>query len=901
MKKKLIFSLSFALLVVFLVLGFLRFLPDSKNSEVTFLQHSGESDVYAAFSIDKNTQIPATCTQSISSIKTTNSKNESFNLDVISDENQYKIQPLKGGYVEGEVYTILFPNGCTLSHQAETKATQIRFSIARNEVNHVNVKEEVYDLSDILATFKANNYVVIPAETEVKQGDVLIVQDEKTLENRVVKVMSSEVRDQKLVIKYSDVNIEDVFESIDIYQKIEITEKDIVLNEDNLVQWVSESHFLDAFFTKTGALLSPEDIDFKVKLEKNGKIIINVEPKFYNKDKNPLGIKVKITIETLLNPIVDIRSINDLSIFMNANTRFSVSFSPEGEHKFGEFDSIPMDEFYDLYSEQKNDMHFESKSFSLFSIKVPFHPLTEFYADFSIPFKVEGSLMFENNMSYQVNTTAAVVCKSKCDFYSSSKSENSIKDIYLLGQIDAKLGVKIESGVQLAHMAKLGGQIGFGAYVDAKGLLSSKTLFKSEVKGYYEIDLGSYYDTDFVLKQGNKFLNYEYKLSAVKEKTSFMKMSTLEVLSDSNLSNRYYIRDNQLKLSPITLKMYHLIDKKYREIDVKPEDIKLTIGDTELIVNNSMIQLDSSQLNKTHQINLVWSNNGKIHNHSFEVEFIESKIIEKPFPNLEASEIVWVTDNVWSFRKGNRYGLITHEKVLVEPTFDSHFRGSINSICASKRDDYVCFENQDFKNEQWGMGYGIEYWGLFYDTNKKWTYYSDYGMYVRPENDYFRRYVAIQRIVVGSDADKYFSFSGTEKNEFAIAEISKTSSDFTVKLLTPFDYVSVKYTHSSWTFPESNKPALFVAKGKNNKWGIVDTTGKQMVDLVYDQIIDKSKESDNASKTYFTVVKDGKYYVISGVGEVMYEAEDKEVISEMSGTNFWSQRAGKWYLMDLGI
>ena len=879
--------------------AFFYFKPVAKEGQVTFLENSSNPGSFTAFSLDKNVKISLSCQNSINSVVVTDSEEKQFELSVVHKDNLYLVQPIKGGYQEGERYLLTVPNGCTVTMLEDKSVNSISFSIERKEVNDIQQKDNVVDKNEVLATFKTKNSVEIPADINVKPSDVLIIKDGKTLENRVIKVISEDKKDQITLIKYEDASIEDVFENINLFKKIKITEEDIFVDEDGIVQWMNENQFFDRFFTRTNAKLLPENVVFKVRVEKDGRIIISVEPKFTREDDSFFEIKLKLEIETKLNPTIDIRSLNDLRMHIDGDTKISMSISPDGEHSFADFESIPFDDFQKKYGSQKSEVIYNSKPLNLFSVKVPFHPLIEFYADFSVPMKLEGTLSLENYMTYKVNTSVGITCKAKCDFYSSAKASPSLEKLNFMGEVEAKFGLEVGSGVQLAHMTKLGGQLEFGIYVRGKGLIYMKNPLSLDMDGFFEVNAGIYRTADIVLKDESKFLNYDYRARAIKEEHSFMKLSNLEVLSGNNFSSKYYIRDNQLKLTPIQLKMYHLLDDTYHDVTVNSSDVKIYIGDTELVVKNNVAQLDSSLLNKKHKVDFVWLYNGKEIKDSFQTEFIESKIIEKPFSSLEASEIIWVTENIWSYKKGNRYGLITEANKVIDAMYTSHFH-YFSDICSYRSGNYVGYTTRLDKEIECN-GWGITEWGLLYDSSKKWTYYEDYGMYVRPENRYLDKYVALQRVVVGSGADKFFSFDGSIRDEFAIAEISKSSSDFSVKLLTNFDYTSVRYFRNNFAYPGANKPALFVVRGKNKKWGIVDSSGKQTVELIYDKFLDESKTSDNHSKTFFSVIKDGKHMIISGMGEVMYEAEKDEVLSEINGTKFWSQRNGKWFLMDLGI
>jgi hypothetical protein len=494
-----------------------------------------------------------------------------------------------------------------------------------------------------------------------------------------------------------------------------------------------------------------------------------------------------------------------------------------------------------------------------------------------------------------------------------NKTEWKFYPLYALGKTELKIGLEMESGVQLLYSNRIGASKEFGIYLDLAGTMLMEEFSAEALKGFYDLDFGWYHETSLVFRHDGLFNDVNLEMVVQKKKEPWIVLSNVNIVKKLNTLDKYYIKDNKFLLVKPTVTYYNLIDKKETTLDLPLDKLTLYIDGKPVEKVENFYVIDNKYLDQSNKITATWTYEGKVHEHDIYVKLIRSKIKETFVSSLVASEILHVYENVWSYYNGSKYGLVTAEGTVFPARYDRHFHYGPAGVCSYRNNEYTCFENNNYTKEILGDGWGIEpyQWDLVYDSSKKWlyayTYDMDYNeMLAAPyglDKLTRSRNAMVARVSVGSGATKEYAYDWTERNEFALINLQVQSSGVKYNLLTGFDFKAFVYIDAldAFEYLGTRNQAYYIVKGKNNLWGILESTGKLTVNMEYDRILGNSKESNDPKATFFTVVKDGTFRVIDANGNSFYEGVTGEKLSQTIGDTFWKLVNNQWFSVDLGM
>ena len=798
------------------------------------------------------------------------------------------------GYQEGERYRVTLPDGARFEQVELKEARSIIFVIKKKEVAIEILQVDVKDIRDTKVVIQSENEAIIPFENEVEIGDVLIVEDDNTGQNRVLKVIDLSVGNEGQVIQYETPEEDDVYEELDIYKTYKLTAKNIIIYEDAIISWVEEEGIIDKLFSRVSAA-SEGDIKIELK-QKNDRVIVSVKI-FPSKEDFRVGVELEL--EIIMNATMQVDGVLKSNMFINTTLITSFRFIVENKPEIFPPGLISVDKANDYLNSLDSPLTLTTPKGKIFGIAFPITSTINAFVDFDIPVSYEmtggASMVFKR----QLDMGVGVVCDQKCEVYTSVANEKSPIPIELVGKLGFKSGVSVSFGVEFFWSVKTGVEFERGVYAGIEGLLKSSDITKEpmKVEGYFEFEMGSYYEASaFVYRDGLLF-DFDFQVKWDETKDPFVTISNSNILQNVNIAP-ITIKEGKFQIGDIEAIYYNVISRKVESVPINIDYMSITFDGSKVRKEDGYYLLNDMKIGQNNVV-LDWVHNGQKFRHNSIIELKDRLGKETLISELDADEVVHIQGDYWSYRKDNKYGIVTSQGKIVEAIYDDHFAVyPTGQICSYRNNNFVGFDN-DIDNQINCDGFGWSSDGYYYDESKKWMYEHGYnddiGGFGLVKADFWyvsnQRIEIVRKIVVGEGSTEDYVRYYSDFDEYSLVKISKTGTNYRYTSLTNFDYVSIfEIIYEQKTH--------YIAKAKNGKWGLIDNNGTVLINPSYEKFVIQ-RGFNPPEPSMFTVFNNGKYYVIDKNEKVLIESAGDETFTSVHNDKFWINRNNKWYMIDI--
>ena len=282
-----------------------------------------------------------------------------------------------------------------------------------------------------------------------------------------------------------------------------------------------------------------------------------------------------------------------------------------------------------------------------------------------------------------------------------------------------------------------------------------------------------------------------------------------------------------------------IIEPQYADIDVLGEDdksgfiVKGESGKYGIIdySNNKIIEANYDSVQKVFANDMyVVTNAGK----QILVDKEGKQILSKGFDTIE--QILSSQENAVIYTKNGKYGVmsIADNSIIVKPEYDSLKETKTGILIAKKGDKYGIINLQS--EEKVPFNY----------TNISYNNKAD--IYVAEDSEF-------NSAILNSNLET--------KLTGIFIDLNDTKGYIKMRISDDYKYYNFKFEEQKESDIYPNK-TLFISK-KDGKYGLVDKTGKVIVDYTYDDEIDQNECG------YVAVKKDGKWGCIDSNGKVVQE------------------------------
>lgn len=883
-RKKIILAFGVIVVVISAIVAFSLYRDQSSATKV-FISHDDNAE-YLIQGVRRDFQFVVKSDTSKILI-VTDSKGDMVDVRITQQGNKSTIQSPQGGYTPGEQYQIMLPEGASFENEDFQDARTIIFIVKKKEVFIEKFKESVQDLRRSEVRLLSESTAIIPLKHEVKGGDILLVMDTTSGTPKALKISNLSPHSDGQLALFETPEMAEIYEELEIYKTFKLEAKDIIVYEDEIIRWIEEEGFLSRFMTQVGASEKPElKIDVR---NKQGKIQVVVEM-FPNQETTQLGLE--ITLEIVADATLHVDGLSNTNLFVSSNVTPSIrlisQFKPDPIIE----GALSFDEVNDWLDNVGSKVSMKTPKGKIFGVKFPVSSSStvNLFIDFDIPvsFEVSGGGNFE--AKGQIDLGFALRCTLECVPYSSFSVELLDPPIELVGSLHVQSGVGLSATVEFLGPLKLGGEVVAGIYANIDGVIQSSNMLSTPLSalGYYEFELGQHHESSLFFYNTSNLIKYEYEYPIYETKIPLATISNAQTFHKIK-TQPMVLLDGKFVISSIDVEYYHVISRQFTTMPMNQDTLKILVNGLEIQKDGNAYLAHPLVLGKN-AVTLQWVYHGNTYTQEVELELVQRIGAETHIANLLADEIVFVKDGFWSYKHNNKYGVVTPDGVIVPALYDSHFFESPdNQICSYREGDFVGFA-EDLSQEVpcWGWGWNID--GYYFDTTKKWIYEFDYSDVLQKPNLLHinqQRTVIAQRVIVGSGANEEEAANYRLINEYALLSITKTESGHRIELLTQFDYTDIRSVFHDNQF-------VYMMKAKNGLWGLLDHTGKTLIEPTYNQFV-----QTNGAMSHFSVISKGQYFVIDKNNTILIEGEENEVFTGVYNNIFWIKRGSQWYVVNI--
>ncbi|MBS3972441.1 MAG: hypothetical protein KGZ84_05475 [Erysipelotrichia bacterium] len=883
-RKKIILAFGVIVVVISAIVAF-SLLREQGSAYKVFISHDDNAEyliqgVRRDFQFVVKSDIPK-------SLIVTDSKGDIVDVRTSQQGNKTTIQSPQGGYTPGEEYQLMLPEGAFFENEDFQDARTIIFIVKKKEVFIEKFKESVQDLRRSQVRLLSENSAIIPLKHEVKGGDILLVMDTTSGTPKALKISNLSPHSDGQLAQFETPEMAEIYEELEIYKTFKLEAKDIIVYEDEIIRWIEEEGFLNRFMTHVGATEKPE-LKIEVK-NKQGKIQVVVEM-FPNPETTRLGLQ--IILEIVADATLQVDGLSNTNLFVSSNVTPSIRLMSQLKPDPIIEGALSFDEVNDWLDNVGSRVSMKTPKGKIFGVKFPMSSSStvNLFIDFDIPVSFEASGGGNFEVKGQIDLGFALRCTIECAPYTSHRVNFPELPIELVGSYHVKSGIGLSAAVEFLGPLKFGGEVVVGMYASIDGVISSSNMLATPLNalGYYEFEFGRYHESSLFFYNTSNLIKYEYEYPINETKIPLASISNAHTFHKIK-THPMVLLDGKFVISSIDVEYYHVISRDFTIVPINQDTLKV-------LVNGSVLQKDGNAylahplvLGKN-AVTLQWVYHGNTYTQDVELELVQRLGEETLIANLQADEIVFVKEGYWSYKHNSKYGVVTPDGFIVPAIYDSHFFESPdNQICSYREGDFVGFA-EDLSREVpcWGRGWDVE--GYYYDTTKKWIYEFDYSdVLQKPSLSHInqQRTVIAQRVIVGSGASEEEAADYRLMDEYALLSIIKTESGHQIVPLTRFDFTDIR----SVTHDNQN---VYMVKAKNGLWGLLDHTGKTLIEPTYNQFV-----QTNGAMSHFSVISKGKYLVIDKNNTILIKGEMKEVFTGVYNNIFWIKRGLQWYVVNI--
>ncbi len=888
-KKRIIFGVVAVVMVVFLSFAFFS----GKTSTINVYASNASLGEYLIQGVDIKYQFKVTVENQQNSIEVYDVNGNIVETRISKSGNVITVKAPKEGYIEGKRYQVTLPDGAEFEQEELKDARTVIFIVKKKEVAVEVFQEGVKDIRQSNVVIESENTAVLPLDKQVEIGDVLIVTDSISGQNRAMKVTGLSTEDDGQVVQFESPDKEEVYQDLDIYKSYTLDANDIIIYDDEILRWVDDEGIFEKFFPSVKA---SSDREIKIELKnENDRVKISVKI-FPSKADFRAGIEIEF--EIISHTTMQIDGIMKSNMFINTTVISTIRLITENKQNLIPPGMINVEKANELLKSVGAVTRIETPKGKIIGVRVPMTATStvNLFLDFDIPITYEmsggGSLALQGRLDMGIG----VLCDQTCEVYSSIDGKRPPIPVELVGKLGVKAGLGVSAGVEFFWSIKLGAEAVVGYYSEIEGLLRSPDIMADpvDIVGYFEFEFGYFVENNtFIYRDGN-LIKFEYEFKMKETKTPFVTISNANILQ-SVFINPATINDGKFKVDGLEAQYYNVISRKSENVSINQEHMSIMFNNTQL-EKEGEFYLANGMTPGQNKVSLHWEHNGTRFSHDMEIELKERFGRETLIQGLIADEIVHIKDNYWSYKLNNKYGIVTTQGEIIPAQYDNHFyEGMSGQMCSYRNNNFVGFE-EDLSREIYCDGHGYGPSGYYYDTSKKWMYEYDYsGMMTRANFWYIsnQRTEVIQRVVAGTGSTEDYSFNFSLLDEYALMRINNTGGDYRISELTRFDYtqmIRILY-ESDW---------YYVVRSKNGKWGLIDNDGGTIITPTYERFVLNQNGPMLEHPSHFTVINNGKYYVIDERNTILLESTNDETFTGVFNDILWINRNEKWFVIDLG-
>ncbi len=419
----------------------------------------------------------------------------------------------KNGFVSGLAYEITL-NGVTFVAEEYAGLSSLIFTIAADEAEVMSVKASGVALaySDVVIDYDSGLEVILTvlgaSAESYAAGTVFLVGD--IVEGIAFKAIRDSVNDGADELVYvEEASIDDVFEEINIHKSYELSEDDLLFDEEATIQSIMQSEFfLDAYALLFGTKIVDTDkvkLGFDISIS-GSDVNLDLELKFVNFIPGDasweivLSVKNAITAKPTLNFQKNPKAF-DFSVDMDILTKASIGFKVGYNMQYASTVDALIDQLKGLAGADV------SKGVTFFTWVVPVGPLPiciTYQMGVALSFDFVGQIGFD--VTNEFSTTFGVVyANDETKTFSNYNNKFQVGDLALSGKVGAKAGITNAIGISAYGVVTIDLGVEVGVYADLAGRVSFNVAQVIDEKKFnlvpaYYLETGIYLDMDLGAK-----------------------------------------------------------------------------------------------------------------------------------------------------------------------------------------------------------------------------------------------------------------------------------------------------------------------------------------------------------------------------------------------------------------
>jgi len=821
--------------------------------------------------------------------------------DIIISTSNLKttIKAPEGGYTPGETYTIVLPAEAVFTDESLKSARILSFNIGIDELREATFKENVKELDKTSVIQGDDTSVTLQKNTEVKVGDIIIISNPNNTDDKAAYKVTNiqENSDSKLVTIVSP-KIDEVYQDVQIYSTVVLSDENIIVDEDAVIEYVKESGILDSLFLDVNAD-SSEEWKITVKGIDGGiqiKVSYTPSKKSDKFDRNTYDIIFEIKSKAHLT----VQRYDNIELLMDSTVQIHLEYktiekkstaSTDYSSLFNGLEPISVEDAQNVVTTAKQEQDInEFKNLKFFKVKIPVSGLVNVFFEGGLELSFETAIDIDFKTDCILKSTSLVSYKNGVFKSSSSRSASfETGEPEIAGKMKMEADLNLSIGLELFVGAQVGIKGSFIPYGEMVGLLKAKDIFDpSTIKGYFELELG--WRSELVA-----FAEFDYKVGKFTgeivlfegDRNPFFEISNGYQMTSTNLKDYVRVIDSQLQTDYMKINLFNIFDDVDSSISVETEYVDIFINNIKLREENDIFYIDNFTGDSS-KMKMVWSYKGFTNELTKDILLTDKSYIKTDIGNFVADEIYLLDETSSIYKVGEFYGIISNTgNVLMNAEYEYI---------------YMCFEPQLVAIKD----------GVYYDVSAQYTIIGEHAGHGFGSDSNYYVNTGDGLIYSSSDwgLDLYYS-SRDEKNVFlsSITIVDFWSGEYYLNgdyalgtiLSSDYSYPTVKYI-TGFNFSDVSpfgKNSLAAVKISGGKWGFINTKGKTIIPFEYDEVrfprqfVNRSVFSEEG---YAVVKKGGLWYVINASNEILMGGDDISNIGVLSDSKVWYRDTLGWHL-----
>lgn len=513
------------------------------------------------------------------------------------------IKAPKGGYKEGDIYTLDLSGKGSFIDKEYSGANKIMFVIERKETSVIEYKEGVVELKSKDASLQREELVL---SGEYAEGDIIVVDTDNNKVDELYKLTDVTVNGDETIASYIDPEADEVYEDLDIFYYDDVDFSKAEIDEEALIGVLDEMGIIDAFVDEVYAE-KKSDIDIKVTKAEWTKVEASYKCECELEIPKDSGRTLTVTFGVADVLLAKINKGEDLVMINNAlSLTNGLDFEVKGDDKKSTESKIKkaIEEYAGNDDVETNK---GEGDVPVVPVTVPIAGPVSAYVEIGLTASAELSTEFNVGIDTSIELTQGIVYdvkKFKTIKKYADMEGNAEAYMMVHGELNCFAGAYMDMGVKVPAFVEMGIVLEGGPYLDTEGCFSVEINPEDiSSEGYYYVELGIMFAADAKVD----VIGFDEKTIALADKKRpLYKMSDYLDLLETNLKDKYYITNNEVNIGGL-LATYHNV--------MNDEDITKPIEEYKFYIDNKEVEVKNGVIAKNlktgeHDFKLKWKYDG---------------------------------------------------------------------------------------------------------------------------------------------------------------------------------------------------------------------------------------------------------------------------------------------------